>query len=129
MACGFTMNTRDLEHRFVIKFLTKEGKKPKEIHERMNAVYGGDSPSYYQVKFWSKQFKWGMESIVDYSCPVRPVAASSKQMCQKVVNMIFQYRRIKVSVIAHNWHSFQYHPFSLDDVKGQFPMDVTNVDS
>ena len=39
MACGSTMNMRDLELRSVIKFLTKEGKKLKEIHERMNAVY------------------------------------------------------------------------------------------
>ena len=38
MACGSTMNTRDLELLSVIKFLTKDGKKPKEIHERMNAV-------------------------------------------------------------------------------------------
>ena len=57
MACGSTMSTRDLEFCSVIKFLTKEGKKPKEIHERMNGVYGDVSPSYYQVKFWSKQIK------------------------------------------------------------------------
>ena len=57
MAYEFTMNTRDLEVRSMIKFLTNKGKKPKEIHERMNAVYGDVSPSYYQVKFWSKQFK------------------------------------------------------------------------
>ena len=46
-----TMNTRDLELRSMIKFLTKEGKKPKEIHERMNVICGDVSPSYYQVKF------------------------------------------------------------------------------
>ena len=50
MACGSTMNMRDLELLSVIKFLTKEGKKPKGIHERMNAVYGDVSPCYYQVK-------------------------------------------------------------------------------
>ena len=49
VACGSRMNTRDLELRSVIKFLTKEGKKPKEVHERMNAVYGDVSPSYYQA--------------------------------------------------------------------------------
>ena len=58
MVSGSTMNARDLELRSAIKFLTKEGEKPKEIYERMNAVYGDVSPSYYQVKFWSKQFKW-----------------------------------------------------------------------
>jgi len=44
----------DLEQRSVIKFLTKEGRKPKEILERMEAVYGESAPSYYKVKFWSK---------------------------------------------------------------------------
>ena len=65
MACGSTMNTRDFEIRSVIKFLTKEEMKPKEIRERMNAIYDYVSPSYYQVKFWSKQFKWDRESIED----------------------------------------------------------------
>ena len=45
MACGSKMNMKDLELRSVIKFLTKEVKKPKEIHERMNAVYDDVSPS------------------------------------------------------------------------------------
>ena len=85
---GSTMNMRDLELRSMIKFLTKEGKKPKEIHERMNAVYGNVSPSCYQVKFWSKQFKSGRESIDDDSRSGRPVEATSKKICQKVEDMI-----------------------------------------
>ena len=52
MAYGSTMNMRDLELRSMIKFLTKEGKELTVIHERMNAVYGDVSPSYYRVKFW-----------------------------------------------------------------------------
>ena len=100
MACGFTMNTSDLELRSVIKFLTKEGKKPKEILERVNAVCDDVLPSYYQVKFWSKQFKWGRESIEDNSRSGRPVEVSSKEMCQKVEDMILQDRRF-VIVIAH----------------------------
>jgi len=47
----------DLEKISVIKFLSKEDKKPKEILERMVAVYGESASSYYKVKFWSKQFK------------------------------------------------------------------------
>ena len=64
------------------KILIKKVKKPKEIHERKNAVYGDVSPSYYQVTFWSKQFKWGRESIKDDLRSGRPVEASSKEMCQ-----------------------------------------------
>ena len=79
------MNTRDLEVCTVIKFFIKEEKKPKEIHESMNAMYGGDSPSYYQVKLWSKQFKWSRKLIEDYSWSDLPVEASSKEMCQKLL--------------------------------------------
>ena len=61
------MNMRVLELRSVIKYLAKEGKKSKEIRERMNAVYGDVSPSYCQVKFWFKQFKGDRESIEDHS--------------------------------------------------------------
>jgi len=55
--CEVSKKLLDLEQRSVIKFLTKEGKKPKEILERMVEVYGESAPSYYKVKFWSKQFK------------------------------------------------------------------------
>ena len=65
------------------KFLTKEGKKPKEIHEWMNAVYGDIFIFLLPSKFWSKQFKWGRESIEDDSRSGRPVEASSKGMCLK----------------------------------------------
>ena len=87
----------------------------------MNAVYGDVSPTYCQVKFWSKQFKWGRESIEDDSRSGRPVEASSKEMCQKVVDMILQDGRVKVSVIVHELGisagSFQYHAFRIDDTK------------
>ena len=46
-----TKKLLDLEHRSVIKFLTKEGKKPKEIHERVVAVYGETAPSNYKENF------------------------------------------------------------------------------
>ena len=99
MACGSTMNIRDLELCSFIKFLTKKGKKLKQIHESMNVVYGDVSPSYYQVKLWSNQFKCGRESIEDDSRSGRPVEAFSKEMCQKL-DMILQDCRVKISVIV-----------------------------
>ena len=101
MACGSTMNKRYLDYCSVIKFHTKEGKKLKEIHEMMYAIYGDVSISYYQVMFWSKQFKWVRESIEGDSRSGRPVEASSNKMCQKVEDVILQDRSVKVSVIAH----------------------------
>ena len=44
--CEVSKKLLDLEQRSVITFLTKEGKKPKEILERMVAVYGESAPSY-----------------------------------------------------------------------------------
>ena len=51
--------------------------------------------------FWSKQFEWGRESIEDDLHSGWPVEASSKEMCQKVEDLILQDRLIKVIVIAH----------------------------
>jgi len=61
--CEVSKKLLDMEQRSVKKFLTKVGKKPKEILERMVEVYGKSAPSYYKVKFWSKQFKCGRDSI------------------------------------------------------------------
>ena len=38
------MESQNIEFRAVIKFLTKEGAKAKEIHRRMADVYGDSSP-------------------------------------------------------------------------------------
>src|SRR5215468_5493586 len=63
----------------------------------MVAVYGEFAPSYYKVKFWSKQFKWGRESIEDDPHTGRPVEATSEEMCQKLESLILADRRMKVS--------------------------------
>ena len=97
--CEVSKKLLDLEQRSVIKFLTK-GKKPKEILERMVAVYGESAPSYYKVKFWSKQFKWGRESIEDGPQTGRPVEATSEEICQKLESLILADRRMKLSRLA-----------------------------
>jgi hypothetical protein len=81
--CEVSKKQLDLEQRSVIKFLSKEGKKPKEILERKVAVYGESAPSYCKVKFWSKHFKWEKESIEDDPHTVRPVEVNSEEMYQK----------------------------------------------
>ena len=86
--CEVYKKVLDLEQRSVIKFLSIEGKKTKEILERMVTVYGESAPSYYKVKFWSKQLKWGRESIEDDPHTGRPVEATSEEMCQKLQSLI-----------------------------------------
>ena len=90
--CEVSRKLLDLEQRSVVTFLTKEGKKPKEILERMVVVYGESAPSYYKVKFWRKQFKWGRESIKDDPYTGRPVEATSEEMCQKLESLILADR-------------------------------------
>ena len=66
----------------------------------MVAVYGESAPSYYKAKFWSKQFKWGRESIEDGPHTGRLVEATSEEMCQKFESLILAGRRIKVLRLA-----------------------------
>jgi len=56
----------------------------------MVAVYGKSAPSYYKVKFWSKQFKWGRESIEDDTHTGHPVEVTSEEMCQILESLILQ---------------------------------------
>jgi hypothetical protein len=51
-----------IQYRAVIKFLTKEGKRPAEIKQHLGALYGESSPSQSTVKEWVKQFRLGRES-------------------------------------------------------------------
>jgi len=88
--CEVSKKLLDLEERSGIKFLTKEGKKPKEILKRMVAVYGESAPSYYKAKFWSKQFKWGRESTENDPHTGSSVEATSEEMCQKLESLIWQ---------------------------------------
>ena len=72
MACGSSVKSSDFGLSSIINFLANEGKNQKELHE-----YGDVPPSYCQVKFWSKQFKWDREeSIEDDSRSDRSVEAS-----------------------------------------------------
>ncbi|KAG2466570.1 HSDL2 protein, partial [Polypterus senegalus] len=74
--------------------------KAKEFHECMITVYGESAPSSNKVKVWSKQFKWGRESIEDDPHTERPVEATSTEMYKKSEDFILSDRRIKVSRTA-----------------------------
>ena len=63
------MESQNIEFRAVIKFLTKEGAKAKEIHRRMADVYGDSSPKYSTVAKWSA---CGRDSLEDDPRPGRP---------------------------------------------------------
>ncbi|KAL0852947.1 hypothetical protein ABMA27_012740 [Loxostege sticticalis] len=90
------------EHRAVIKFLSKEGNTPTQIRERMLKVFGDSSPSEFVIKFWSKQFKHGRESLEDDPRSGRPISAVTADNVEKVKNLILADRRIKQWEIARD---------------------------
>jgi len=46
------MESLKFELRAVIKFLCKEGRAAKEIHDRLRSMYGDSAPSYSTVTIW-----------------------------------------------------------------------------
>ncbi len=57
------MNFEKFEYRSMIKFLTKEGVAPKDIQQRLVAVYRDLAPSKATVARWAAEFKRGRRSI------------------------------------------------------------------
>ena len=91
------MESQNIEFRAVIKFLTKEGAKAKDIHRRMADVYS--SPKYSTVAKWSAEFKRGRNSLEDDPRPGRPADVIS-QMIDRVERLVLNNRRIKVAELA-----------------------------
>ena len=73
------MESQNIEFRAVIKFLTKEGAKAKEIHRHMADVYGDSSQKYSTVAKWSAEFKRGRDSLEDDPRPGRPADSSARR--------------------------------------------------
>lgn len=91
---------RKIEHRAVIKFLTKQGKTQKIIHEEMVAVYHDSAPSLSTIQKWSSEFKRGRESIEDDPRAGGPVSATTAENVKTVENLVLQDARIKVKMLA-----------------------------
>ena len=73
-----------------------------------------------------------MDSIEGDSRSGWPVEASSKEMCQKVEDMVLQDRRVKVSVLAHELGNSAGTVSSIIHsvlMMSKCPMGATNVDS
>ena len=94
------MESQNIEFRAVIKFLTKEGAKGKEIHWRMADVYGDSSPKYSTVAKWSAEFKRGRDSLEDDPRPGRPADVISQEMIDRVERLVLNNCRIKVAELA-----------------------------
>ncbi|XP_031638840.1 protein GVQW3-like [Contarinia nasturtii] len=89
-----------IEYRAVIKFFTKESIAPKDINDRLRAVYGELAPSYTRVKEWAKQFKWGRESLEDDPHTGRPVEATAPDVVEKLDHLVHENSRMSKKVLA-----------------------------
>ena len=78
-----------------------KGKTGQEIHCELTNVYGSSAPSYAQVKFWVGEFKRGRTSLEDETRSGRPSDVTDEEMCNKVWDLVYSDRRVKVEEIAN----------------------------
>ena len=93
-----------VEYRAVIRYLYLKGKTGQEIHCELTNVYGSSAPSYAQVKFWVGEFKRSRTSLEDETRSGRPSDATDEEMCNKVRDLVYSDRRIKVEETANALH-------------------------
>ena len=93
-----------VEYRAVIWYLYLKRKTGQEIHCEFTNVYGSSAPSYAQVKFWVGEFKRSRMSLEDETRSGRPSDATDEEMCNKVLDLVYSDRRIKVEEIANALH-------------------------
>ena len=93
-----------VEYRAVNQYLYLKGKTSQEIHCELTNVYGSSAPSYAQVKFWVGEFKCSRTSVEDETKSGRPSDATNEEMCNKVRDLEYSDRRIKVEEIVNALH-------------------------
>ena len=95
-----------VEYRAVSRYLYLKEKTGQEIHCELTSVYGSSAPSYAQVKFWVGEFKHSRTSLEDETRSGRPSDATDEEMCNKVRDLVYSDRRIKVEEIANALHIY-----------------------
>ena len=78
-----------------------KGKIGQEIHCELTDVYGSSAPSYAQVKFWVGEFERSRTSLEDETRSGRLSDATDEEICNKVRDLVYSDRRIKVEEIAN----------------------------
>ena len=89
-----------VEYHAVICYLYLKGKTGKEIHGKLADVYGSSAPSYAQVKFRIGEFKRGKMFLEDEVRSGGPLDSTDKEMCKKVLDLVYSDRRIQVEEIV-----------------------------
>ena len=90
-----------VEYHAVIRYLYLKEKTGQEKHCELPNVYA----SYAQVKFWVGEFKRSRTSLEDKTSSGRPSDATDEEMCNKVRDLVYSDRRIKVEETANAVHT------------------------
>ena len=93
-----------VEYRALIRYLYLKGKTGQQIQCELTNVYGSSAPSYAQVKFWVGEFKRGRTSLEDETRSGRPSDATDEEMCNKVRDLVYSDRRVKMEEITNALH-------------------------
>ena len=93
-----------VEYRAAIRYLYLKEKTGQAKPCELTNVYGSSAPSYAQVKFWVGEFKRSSSSLEDETRSGRPSDATDEEMYNKVRDLMYSDRRIKVEEIANVLH-------------------------
>lgn len=77
-----------VEYYAMIKFLTRVGKKVKEMQDMLVVMYNDTAPSYATVTCWHKKFCHGCEFLEDVPRVGHPSKAISEDTVDHVEAMI-----------------------------------------
>lgn len=72
-------NKVSVEHRCVIKFLTKLGEQAKSIYFRLKKVYDPLHPELPAVRYWATQFRKGRQTILNDPQTVKKLSQSKSK--------------------------------------------------
>ena len=86
--------------RGYIKTRCQLGVSPKEIFEQLCDVHDQNEVSYATVTRWVKKFKSGCDSIYDAPKSGRPCSGTSKDMVEKVCNVVKSDAKLNTHQIA-----------------------------
>lgn len=93
------MHSSLIEHRAIIRFLTKKGFSGKEIMERMamSIIKMPLSIPLFHGRKWASEFKRGGHSL-EYD--PTPLGMTTSEVIPHVENLVMNYRRLKVKEMA-----------------------------
>jgi len=97
---GVARDLNNIETRAFIKFLSLQGKAPKEIHAILTETLGERAPSYATVKNWVAQIKRGDFSTCDAPRPGRSKTVTTPEIVDQIHELILEDRWISAKSVA-----------------------------